>query len=62
MGIVLILFAVFIGQNRIVPEAHGGFMTSMRMCYVIFAVLCAIGALASLARGSMRENLIGDGS
>jgi MFS family permease len=56
MGIVLLLFAVCIGQGRIAPEAHGGFMTSMRVCCGVFSVLCAAGAVASLARGSMREN------
>lgn len=51
MGIVLVLFAVFIGQNRIVPQVFPDFMESMRSGFIIFCFLCAAGAAASMARG-----------
>ena len=55
MGIVLALFAVFIGQNRIVPQIFPDFMKSMRAGFIIFCLLCAAGAAASMARGKIHE-------
>lgn len=55
MGIVLVLFAVFIGKNRIVPLIFPDFMKSMRVGFIIFSLLCAAGAAASMARGKIHE-------
>lgn len=54
MGIVLMLFALFIGANAITPELHPAFMQSMRIGFVIFSLLCGAGIFASLARGANR--------
>jgi hypothetical protein len=51
MGITLLLFSVFIGQVQITPPVYPAFLVSMRTAFAIFAVLCAGGILASLARG-----------
>lgn len=51
MGIAMILFALYIGQAEITPEHYGRFMLSARTAFTIAAILCALGVLASLARG-----------
>lgn len=55
MGIVLVLFAVFLGQNQILPQIFPDFMKSMRLGFIIFSLLCAAGSLASMARGRLHE-------
>ncbi len=49
MGIVMILFSINIGDAGITPEKYPAFLTSMRVSYVIFAVLCFCGIFAQLA-------------
>ncbi len=51
MGIALLLFALNIGKVQITPEYYGAFLKSMRMAFVISAVLCFGGIFASVARG-----------
>jgi hypothetical protein len=48
MGIVMILFSINIGDAGITPEKYPAFLTSMRVSYVIFAVLCFGGIFAQL--------------
>ena len=55
MGIVTVLFAVFIGRVEITPEYHAPFLDSMKVTFVVFAVLCFLGIFASLARGRLRR-------
>ncbi|MFH0988749.1 MAG: MFS transporter [bacterium] len=55
MGIVMLIFALTIGQVKITPEYYPGFLTSMRLAFSIFAALCVIGIFASLARGRVRS-------
>ncbi len=54
MGIVMLLFAVYIGGTRITPDTHQLFLTSARVAFIIFTCLCFLGIFASLARGKMR--------
>ncbi len=54
MGTAMILFALYIGQAQITPEYYGRFLLSARTSFGIAAVLCALGILASLARGRAR--------
>lgn len=54
MGIVMLMFAVTMGNTRITPEYYGAFLQSMQMAFIIFSVLCVIGIFASLARGRVR--------
>jgi hypothetical protein len=54
MGIVLVLFALYMGESRITPEVFPGFMSSMKTGFLIFSLLCALGAAASMARGGAR--------
>jgi MFS family permease len=54
LGIVMIMFALFIGQVQILPESYPAFLTSSRTAFVVFAILCFGGIFASLARGKSR--------
>jgi EmrB/QacA subfamily drug resistance transporter len=48
MGIVMILFSINIGETGITPDTYPAFMTSMRLSYIFFAVLCFGGIFAQL--------------
>ncbi|MEM2119596.1 MAG: MFS transporter [Archaeoglobaceae archaeon] len=50
MGIVTLIFAITIG-SAMVSESIPEFMGSMKVAFVISAVLCTLGVFASLARG-----------
>ncbi|MFO7773975.1 MAG: MFS transporter [Dehalococcoidia bacterium] len=54
MGIVMLMFALYIGRVEITPEYYARFQESMRTSFVILAVLCSGGVLVSLARGKVR--------
>jgi EmrB/QacA subfamily drug resistance transporter len=54
MGIVMLLFAVILGPVRISAENQGSFLSAVRAAVLLFALLCAIGVPASLARGTVR--------
>jgi MFS family permease len=49
MGIMMILFTVFIGQAEITPEHYPQFLTSVRVGFIIFAMLGIGGMVAQLA-------------
>jgi EmrB/QacA subfamily drug resistance transporter len=51
MGIAMMLFALYIGRVKITPEYYALFLKSSKTAFIIFAVLCAGGVFASLARG-----------
>jgi MFS family permease len=50
MGISMLLFALFLGDEIINPLNYPAFLMSMKTGLVIFAVLCILGVFASLAR------------
>jgi EmrB/QacA subfamily drug resistance transporter len=52
MAVAILLFTLFIGSVQITPEVFPAFLRSLRLAFVIFAVLCAGGVAASLARGT----------
>jgi len=54
MGIVMLIFAIFIGRVEISPEYYPVFVRSVKIAFVIFAILCFGGIFASLARGKTR--------
>jgi len=54
MGIAMVLFSVYIGRVEITPEYYPFFVRSLKIAFVIFAVLCFGGIFASLARGKIR--------
>jgi EmrB/QacA subfamily drug resistance transporter len=50
MGIVSLLFALFIGGHAIGAAQIPGFVRSMRVAFVMFSVLSVVGIVASLMR------------
>ena len=54
MGIVMVIIAISMGSVRITPEYYQLFLKSMKIAYTIFASLCCLGVVASLARGNVR--------
>ncbi len=58
MGIATLLFALFLGRAEITPELYPQFLTSAKVAFVVFTVLCVLGVFASLARGDVRHGEI----
>lgn len=56
MGIVMMIFSIFIGKVQITPEVHPQFMASLRVALIISGFLCFLGIFASLARGTVHNN------
>jgi len=56
MGIVLMLFSLFLGKVEINPEHFDDFLQVMKISFIIFTFLCTVGIFASLARGKMEIN------
>ena len=54
MGVVLLLFALYIGQVKITPEYYPVFLIAMKIAFIVFASLCFLGVFASMARGRLR--------
>jgi EmrB/QacA subfamily drug resistance transporter len=51
MGIVMLLFALYMGNVQITPEYHESFLKSLHTVFIISAVLCFFGIFASLVKG-----------
>ena len=54
LGIVMIMFALFLGQEQINIENYAAFLESVSTAFIVFTVLCFGGIFASLARGNSR--------
>ncbi len=54
MGIIMLIFSIYIGGIQITPEYYSIFLISARTAFIIFSVLCLSGVFASLARGNLR--------
>jgi hypothetical protein len=54
MGMVMLIFGIYIGHVKITPEYYPAFVRSVNTAFIIFAVLCFGGIFASLARGRVR--------
>jgi len=55
MGMILLLFALFIGSSQITQDYYPLFLHSMKIAFIISAVLCFSGIFISAARGKTRE-------
>lgn len=51
MGVATTVLAVVVGREVITAENQAQFLQGMRICFMMFAALCAAGVPASLARG-----------
>lgn len=54
LGLILLLFSLFIGQVQITPTSYPFFLKTMKITFIIFAVLCFGAIFASIARGRVR--------
>jgi len=54
MGIVMLIFALHIGDVRITPEEYPSLIRSMHSSLIVLSLLCFGGIFASLARGKIR--------
>jgi len=54
MGIVIVVFGIYIGKVQITPEHYLLFLRSAKLAFIIFAALCFLGIFGSLARGKVR--------
>jgi MFS family permease len=50
MGIAMMLLALYLGKEAIVPETYPGLIAGMRTGFIIFSILCILGIFASLVR------------
>ena len=56
MAIVTLIFTIYIGRSTITAEYHPNLLQSMKISFVIFAILCFFGVIASLVRGKIRKD------
>ena len=55
LGLVLLLFSLYIGKVQITPDSYTLFLKAMRIAFIISAGLCFGGIFASFARGNTRR-------
>jgi len=56
MGLVLMVFALFIGNVRITPAQYPALLRSIHMVFTICTALCFLGIFVSLARGATKKD------
>jgi EmrB/QacA subfamily drug resistance transporter len=49
MGIMMVLFSVYVGQSEITRELYPEFLDSMRVGFIIFSVIGALGLITQMA-------------
>jgi hypothetical protein len=54
MGIIILIFSIYIGKVQITSEYYPVFLRCVRMAFSFLAVLSFFGIFASLARGNVR--------
>ena len=55
VGVTMLIFSVIMGHTEISGSQAPQLMSSIQVAFVIFAVMCAIGVVFSLARGNLRK-------
>ncbi len=50
MGLATLVLAIVVGRHEIVPGDYPGLLTSVRISFAIFTVLCILGVAASLVK------------
>jgi EmrB/QacA subfamily drug resistance transporter len=56
LGLILLLFSLLIGQVQITPAYYPLFLTTMKITFIVFAILCFGAIFASLARGKVHRD------
>jgi EmrB/QacA subfamily drug resistance transporter len=54
MGIVTLIFALYIGREQITPESYAMLIKSVRVAFIVFSCFCVAGIYFSLYRGRLR--------
>ncbi len=54
-GVTMLIFSLFLGRSAIVPDLYPVFLAAVRTAFVLYALLCALGVFASMARGNRLE-------
>jgi heme A synthase len=54
MAIAMVCFSVFLGAVTVSAGNFTEFITAVRLAFLVFTMLCAIGIFASYARGTIR--------
>jgi MFS family permease len=57
MGIATLVLQIFLGNRHLGHQAVPEFLSSMKVTFIVFVILCTIGVFASLARGSVRKDV-----
>ena len=57
LGIATFIFTLIMGHSEISSSQLGSLMTSIKISFAIFAVLCLVGVGFSLARGNLKRDL-----
>lgn len=60
MGIIMILFSLYIGEAEIIPEYYPEFLSSVRTGFIILTVFSVFGLLAQLAARRVARKLRSD--
>jgi EmrB/QacA subfamily drug resistance transporter len=55
MSIAILIFTLVIGQVEITPRVYDQLITSVRLAFLVFALLCFGGIFASLVRGRIHS-------
>lgn len=55
MAIATVVLALFVGRQPIEPATYALFLRSVKTCFAIGAMLCALGIFFSMFRGSLRR-------
>ncbi len=55
MGIVLLLFSLYLGKVQITPEHYQEFLQSVKIAFFLFFIFSCIGVWASMVRGKIRN-------
>jgi hypothetical protein len=56
MGLVMVIFALYIGRVQITPEYYPLFLKSAKTTFLLSAFLCGAGIFASLTRGKVHPD------
>jgi EmrB/QacA subfamily drug resistance transporter len=54
MGIVMLIFSIYLGRVQITPEYYPVFLKGIKVAFIILASLCFVSVFASLVRGKVR--------
>ena len=55
MGIATLVLSLFVGGQAISSENYPQFLSSVKVCFLIFSILCLFGVFISLARGALHK-------